>query len=81
MPTKGYPDAVQPQRSQGYTPMLVLTALTMLAGVILLCVELTEYGWEFTAKGTPAQKVTPIPPPEAAPPVGKPAAPMNPMGG
>lgn len=66
MAKQTYVDAVVPQRSQGYGVIVGLTALAMVAGIALICLELNEYDWQFEAKTTPAQKVTPIPPPEAA---------------
>jgi hypothetical protein len=67
MAKQTYADAVVPQRSQGYGAILGLTLLAMLGGITLICLELREYDWQSEAKTTPAQKVTPIPAPEAAP--------------
>ena len=70
--------ALAPARSQGYGVIVGLTALAMVAGIVLICLELNEYDWQFEAKTTPAQRVERIP---AEVPVGKPApAPVNPMG-
>ena len=78
MARQTYADAVVPQRSQGYGTILGLTALAMVAGIALICLELDDYDWQLEAKTTPAQKVTPIPAPELAPAQGAPV-PMNPM--
>jgi hypothetical protein len=62
------------QRSHGYGVMLGFTLAAILAGILLIALEMNEYGWENQAKITPAPKVTPIPPPEptkAPAPVGK----------
>ena len=76
--------APTPARSHGYGKILGCTLVAILGGILLLCLEMNEYGWQREVKADPALKIPPLPPPEPAgakPPAPAPVpAPMNPMG-
>jgi hypothetical protein len=76
-------DPRKPSVSQGYTALLVLTAVSLAVGVGIICLELNEYEWKAEAPAVTATKVATIPawdrPARGAAPKPAPANPMQPM--
>lgn len=54
-------DPRKPSVSQGYTALLVLTAVSLTVGVGIICLELNEYEWKAEAPAVTATKVATIP--------------------
>lgn len=49
--------AVEKPKSDVYTVMLIIALLSILAGIGLLCSEMSKYDWDFKAQGIQRPKV------------------------